>query len=234
MIRRLNDAGLEMFRDWLTRARVDGSLRAPKDLLEDDNRTEPVSTTATLLRSDFEERLSFGRYLAEQVAHSPANEVDVGLWSWISLRYIDQVCPVVDGARRVGEIERYVLDRDYQGRYRHLCRTPWLLYVLHKECSRVALAGPLNKHGEAAEQFLSRQQLFTNRALFQVLDRLYVSETKTGWKIKVGARSKTEGTMRRFGKIMRQYDLTWDLSGMQPDELFKLLPREFDPFKPKA
>ncbi|MDP3152301.1 MAG: hypothetical protein Q8N23_06495 [Archangium sp.] len=230
MIRRLNEAGLESFRNWLTLARADGTIAPPIAILTDDTCSELALPKATLSRTDFDRRLEFGEYLATQVSHSAAAEADVGFWSWIALHYIDQICPAESGSRKVYETERYILDRDYTGRYRHLCRTPWLLVHLHEKRARVALDGALHRHGEAAEQFLSRQQLFTNKALFQVLDRLYVTETRAGWRIKTGARSKTSGTMRRFGKIMRQFDLTWDLNGMHPDELFKLLPREFEVF----
>jgi hypothetical protein len=109
------------------------------------------------------------------------------------------------------------------------------VFQLHGQRSTALLAGAVDTHGEASEQILAREKLRNNRALFEAIDRLYVSrgeELPGGWGLKRGARSKNKpGTMRRLGKVLRQFDLTYDLYGMSGPQIYDLLPKEFNKFK---
>lgn len=105
------------------------------------------------------------------------------------------------------------------------------MYSIHGENARPLLAGKLTAGGEAAEAMASRQHLFGNRPLFEALDKLYVAESDDGWEVKRGARGKGGGSMRRLGKVMRQYDLTYDFYDMTGDQILNVLPSEFDKYK---
>lgn len=236
IVRKFNSTGIERFREWLSLSRAGVDAPPPLELLTDAAASEPLPHHLELdVSRSFPTRLEFGEYLLEILkpldASMPELDSDVAFWSWLSLGLVEQVCPILKGQRKVGADDRYILTGDYNRRYRHLVRTAWLLVKLHGKHARVVLSGEVHQHGEAAEQFLSRQQLFTNHSFFAALDQLYVVDKKNGWRIKSGARAKTGGSMRRLGKVMRQYDLTWDLNGMRPEELYQLLPPEFEAFK---
>ncbi|HEX5136374.1 MAG TPA: hypothetical protein VFY93_05340, partial [Planctomycetota bacterium] len=85
--------------------------------------------------------------------------------------------------------------------------------------------------GEASEQILSRQHLLTNREFFKALDALYVEDNQARWRLKVGAGGTGPGSLRRLGKVIRQFDLTFDLYGMDSSQILALLPREFERYR---
>jgi hypothetical protein len=51
-------------------------------------------------------------------------------------------------------------------------------------------------------------------------------------KLKVGAAGKGAGSARRVVDVIQQFDLTWDIYGMDSSKFLSLLPSEFDRFKP--
>jgi hypothetical protein len=73
---------------------------------------------------------------------------------------------------------------------------------------------------------MSRQQIYTNVQLFQAVDRLY----HRGTSKKRGASSKGGGSLRRLGKVLKQYDLTFDVQAMSEPDIVALLPKEFERF----
>jgi hypothetical protein len=46
-----------------------------------------------------------------------------------------------------------------------------------------------------------------------------------------GKSKRLGGTLRRIGKVLRQFDLTYDLMAMTSGQIYDLLLREFDRFK---
>lgn len=236
IVRTLKPKGLEGFNAYLLQLRAGGKEGIPNYLLyEDDYSLElpvEVEVDPSLV---FASKLDFASHLSGRLApvltdHS--RDRDVGLWSWLALCFFDHICPAKkDGARSVGATYRYILSREYKNHYRHLIRTPCLMYHIHGKNARPLIAGKLTAHGEAAEQLASRQHLFGNRPLFEALDRLYITESGKEWHVKRGARGKDGGSMRRIGKVMRQFDLTYDFHDMTGSQILDLLPAEFDKYK---
>jgi hypothetical protein len=237
-VRILKGTGIAAFRGYLESLGDEGgSTPPPFELLEDEAYTTKLGISAAIDPGrTFVNKLEFGRYLAERLEalrSDPALERDAGLWSWLALCFFDQLCPTrPDGSRKPRAEYSYILSQDYKHHYRHLVRTPCLAYALHGEHARVVLSGPLHTHGEASEQLLSREHVLTNKPLFEAMDRLYVKAGPDGsYHLKPGSRSKVGGSMRRLGKIVRQFDLTYDLRAMTVGRIFDLLPGEFDRFK---
>ena len=240
IVRSLTETGIARFREYLEHVAAGARDEPPGDLL-----TDVQASTQLAVRADidparaFKGKLDFGKYLHEQleaVLRLPDTSKDVGLWSWLDLFFFDLTCPVrPDGSRRPGAEHRHIFSRDYNRQYRHLVRTPCLVYGLHREHSVVVLRGDIDVHGEASEQVLSREHVFTNQALFEAMHKLYVTpDGAGGQKLKRGAAGKGGGTMRRIGKILKQFDLTYDLQLMSRAEIFELLPHEFERFKKTA
>lgn len=231
-LRALTETGIEMFREYLRAARLDPTLKLPMADLQEVERSTVVSPQIDVDESRrFDSKLDFGLYLKEVLApiwHARSIDGDRGIWTFLAVAYFDQLCPVRAGARKVSADDHYILSKDWQRQYRHKVRTPFVATMLHGQNARVVLAGTLDVHGEATEQLLSRQQIYTNVALFEALDRLYVDEAGA---LRRGAASKTGGSLRRLGKVLRQYDLTYDLHAMNADDICGLLPKEFDRFR---
>lgn len=232
VLRALNDAGIEAFRDWLARARAGDASPPPRDLCASPAFSQELSATISVDPSrTFGSQLELGTYfedVLEPLWSKRAIDLDRGLWTALALIYFDVVCPVVGGARKIKSDDRYILASSWDRVYRHLLRTPFVVSHLHGKHGRVALSGKPYKHSEASEQLTSRQQILLNVPLFRALDALYV--TADG-KLKTGASSKAGGSLRRLGKVLKQYDLTYDMHVMDAADILALLPREFDRFK---
>ena len=233
-VRRLNELGRERFSQYWQERVVWGdrtpALSPPHHLLGD-----PTTSTETTLAVElddgrhFGDKMEFGRYLARQLEplqFSGQFERDAGLWSWIALLYFDQIC--LPGSKPKAR-HRYIFSQDYRYQYRHLVRSPCLAYLFHGENAQVVLQGHLYTHGEASEQLLSRQHIFANRALFRAMNLLYLGPDK---RRKRGVSGNGRGSLRRLGKVLRQFDLTYDFQEMEPAQILELLPPEFDRFRP--
>ena len=154
------------------------------------------------------------------------------LWSWLTLFWFDQLCPIEkNGKRNVKEIVKYICSSDFQKYYRHIVAGSYEIYYLHRdEYARLFLYSPLFIHNDFMEQTASRQGIITNKGFIQMIDKLY-------WDInlkkpKIGASSpKKMGNLRRLISIVNQMELTYDLRSMSKKEILSLIPSEFDMWK---
>jgi hypothetical protein len=141
------------------------------------------------------------------------------------------MCPFEsDGSRKVLENAKYICSLDYTDYYRHLVAAAYDLYSLYGDKSRLFLSTPLNIHSDFVEQYASRQERITNKALIEVLDRLYWDPEKN--RPKRGAQSRNRpGNFRRLQSFISQIDLTYDTHPMSAEEIMALLPAEYDSWK---
>lgn len=153
------------------------------------------------------------------------------LWAWLTFVLRDQVCPIdKEGRRKLGEIHRwYPSDvNDFQKSQRHLVRMPVSLLHSLSENADHLLAGKPDVPGEIREQLTSQQGMF--HSTFQSVARKLYFDEATG-KFRRGAAGKGGGSATRLRQIRKQLDVTWDLFVTTPDQLFELLPAEFNKFK---
>lgn len=155
-----------------------------------------------------------------------------GEWSWLSLQLFEMLCPETDGRRKVREDARYLLlPEDFRKAHRHLLAGPFLLFMAHQNhpnAIKGLLATRPDAPGEIYEQLASRKFLITSLAVVSVVTRLYLDDSKGG--LKRGAGGDGAGTPRRLGDVLQQFDKTYDLQAMTPENLAELLPKEFDRF----
>ena len=157
---------------------------------------------------------------------------DVGLWSWLSLFYFDQVCPPrPDGTRAPGRDYRHILEPTYRYGHRHLLGGPHLVYRLHGEQAALLLCTKLYQENTFHHELASRQAFISNPAIIRAANLLYL-EPRTQ-RPKRGAQDpkRTPGTLRRFIDVLQQLDLNYDLYSMSGEALVGLLPAEFDEWK---
>lgn len=228
-VHRLSDRGRRAFEDYL-RAGAQGP--PPLGIAE----SSSVTPEIPIERLEFRTRFEFARYLQETLAplRRAAIAHDSGLWDWLALFYIDQLCPIRRGSRRIRGLERYILSQDFRKYYRHLVASSYILHDLHGESARLLLHSPLDVHPDVVEQLASRQAVITNRALIRAAGQLYFDPSGgDGGRPKRGITDRDQpGTLRRLVAIVDQIELTYDLQAMDADAILALLPEEFDPWKP--
>jgi hypothetical protein len=232
-VRRLTDRGIEEFRKYLERLRAGSISGPPKELLTDSNSSEPVPGDARVEQRTFETRLDAARYLDHALSDLEVDgiEADVGLWSWLSLFYFDQVCPPAgDGSRKPGRDYRHIPEPGYRHGHRHLLGGAYLVYTIYgwgEEFGKFMLSTPLPIESKLHHELATRQSFVTNRGILESVRSLYFDE-KTE-KPKRGLLAKSSpGTLYRFVAVVQQLDLTYDLYSMTGEEVLALLPSEFD------
>lgn len=235
-LRKLNDAGIAEFTDYLKQLQANGKLTPPRHLLEDARYSDPVASLDVADRK-FESRLEAARYFHAMFMDDrlKAFARDAGVWAWLSLLYFDQICPPkADGVRKPSkEVFRYVPATDnFRKYYRHLLFGPYVIYDSHRnhiDEAMSVLVGPLHIINDVIEQIASRLERVSNRAVIGTATMLYLNAGGNGYK--AGAGGKGPGSPRRYSVVLDQFDLTYDLYGMESSELLGLLPKEFNRFR---
>lgn len=231
-LHRLNNQGMAQFNQFLDALSGDPGTPVPNSLLGDPLYVETVGTGVDVEARQFTNRMEAARYLDGLLGAVSGHDVqrDVGLWSWLTLFYFDQICPPdVHQHRKVHDRARYIPAIDnYQKYYRHLLAGPCRVFRAHRDNpdrALVLLCGPLHKPGDIAEQLVSRQQIITNPQAVELATAIYY-DPATG-SFRRGAAGKGGGSARRLVDVLNQFDVTWDLYWMTRDRIRAKLPKEF-------
>jgi hypothetical protein len=232
----LNAEGITRFNVWLENP----TQEVPTYLLDDDSFTNELKIQLDESRR-FESRLEFGKYLNEIFVNIKFNQLMSkeydGLWAWISLLYFNQL--TAKGIRRK---EHYIVIRKGSAgslAYRNAARTSFELFYIHGENARICLSAQMATFGDLTEQLASRQSISHNVGFFKTATELYI---KNG-KLVAGASSKPKpiklrapndksglGSVRRLALALQRLDLTYDTEEMTPEDMKKVLPKEFIKF----
>lgn len=233
-VRRLTEAGIERFKRYLRSLREGGTAVPPRALLTDAEASEPLVPERFLEYRIYGTRLDAARELATVFGGVPALEEDVGLWSWLSLFYFDQVCPVrPEGTRSPGRDYRHILEPGYRHGHRHLLAGAVLVYRPHGEKAQLLLSSKLHEESAFHHEIASRQAFVSNRSIVEAANMLYLDE-RTG-RPKRGAQDtkRGPGALRRFVDVVQQLDVNYDLYSMTGEAIVDLLPDEFTAWKPR-
>jgi hypothetical protein len=234
-LRKLNDEGVRQFADYLA-AGAPGQM--PLSLLENPETSDPLTVSIAPGTGLFQDRYHFGIYLKSLLAGLDAASItgDRNLWSSLALVWFDRICPIrQDGTRDVKEEYRYILSSDYRHYYRHLIRSPWYLVRQHGENAKFLLVAPqqsdhpLSVHGEILEQFGGRQQVLASRPIIAAASKMYLD--RASGRPRKGVAGSGRGSARRFGLVLRQFELTYDAEVMPDGDLIRILPPEFDKWR---
>lgn len=245
-IRRLNEEGMRRMREFLKSldAEAAPSFDQARYLLSSPD-TGQALPNAVEVDGDkvFARRFDLAAYLHERVPRLGVIDPirDAGLWAWLALLWFEQLCPASkNGARKAGEHYRFIPELDnYRTRYRHRVLGPYIIYSAHRQDPHRAmcmLCQPPPIHPDTAEQLASRQYLIQSAALIGTATELYYDpstrDLRKGATTYKGKEPKP-GTLRRLVDVSAQFDRTFDLLGMAPDQFVSLLPREFGRFRPQ-
>lgn len=235
-VRIFHEKGIQKFRGYLADLRL-GLIRCPPvELLDDPEYSSKMKGGMEVEKITFAGKREMAKYFFAKTQAFPSFQVDqnVGLWSWLSFYYFDQVCPTgATGQKDPGQDCRYILDLDYRRYYRHLLIGPLNTYRLHGERAPLLFYGPLDRINKFYEELSSRQSFFTNQGVIEAANILYYDPRRKGPKSGAGSVTRKPGTLLRFIDVVQQLELTYDLNSMTGEEVLSLLPSEFDEWFPK-
>lgn len=234
LLRVLNEKGIEKFREYLNELREGSTEDPPRELLTDPWFSSKMPGEVKVEKRTFANRQEAAKYLFElfQIFSQAQIDQNIGLWSWLSLYYFDEVCPKNNVGRRIpGHDSRHILDLDYRRYYRHLLIGPYYVYRLHGWPVSILLYGPLHKPSKYYEELSSRKEFITNKGVIEAANKLYFDDA-AGKPKRGGSSNKGPGTLLRFIDVIKQLDLTYDLYSMTGEEIMALLPSEFDEWRP--
>jgi len=236
-IRIFNDAGLNEFERIIGELKSGNLKNVPEHLLFSDDLSLAHEPIVNVEKVEYKNKNELIPYLTQQL-NLRGNKYlyfDKGLWSWLAAFYFDNICPVDgNGRRKINETAFYILrdPRNYTKFYRHLLAYPCRVYSELDDSSKIFLIGNFSKRGEITEQFGAYQEIALNKGILDAANLMYWdSGTKN---LKRGAAGKGAGSARRLVRIIRQYQMTYDLNSMDGKGIVDLLPSEFSKWQNQA
>lgn len=158
---------------------------------------------------------------------------NAGLWTWLTFVFRDVLFRRDSrGLLIAGETRRWLPSKpsDYRDAARHLVRMPVFLLDQFGDDADHMLCGPPNEVPKIRYE-LSRSQGMLNVVFQSVARMLYYDDEFN--KLKSGtAGIGSPGTAYRLAQVFKQFDVTYEIEDMEPDEFMDILPAEFNRFKP--
>jgi len=226
-IHAFNSEGIEAFRNYIELLRSNPELEFPRDILYDENYSYKLSRDIIIENRNFASKHDAVQYLVPLLDGIEKPFGNIGLWSWLSGFYFDQVCPINSGKRKPNEDGRYILSQEWNNFYRHLLAGPVRMYSIHNGNCMIFLFNPLHEMGEFVEQLMSRQNIALNKELIKLANLMYWNNDKDLPVEGVRLKEHRPGTLRRFVDVFWQFDLTYDLYSMSYKEIASIYPEEF-------
>jgi hypothetical protein len=233
---KLNNKGIRAFQRVLEAARQGEVVITPLALLDDEDLVESLEHSIEFEVMTFETRLQLAGFVNGLLAHKEISDDlnDDGLWAWLGAVFFDSTCPAdSDGQRKPGMDYRHIPSSSWRDFYRHLVRGPVRILRLFKdnpEAAAIVLCQNPQSPGDWVEQLASRQERITNPAIIAAANRLYFDPNTRKPKRGAAPNWRKPGTLRRFGDVLDQLDLTYDLYSMSSSDLVSLLPGEFSTY----
>ena len=230
LVRRLTAEGLRRAREFLAdmREHPTAPREPPRDLLYDERYSRPFEPEVWIERRPFRTRREAAEHFAPKfrpIRHLVADHA--GVWSWLGMFYFADTVRVVDGQTQTPRtFETFVVNRQenrsYMLRYRHYLWGSWRLYETHGESVAFLLDQDLTAFGDIAERAFGSIRIFNSIGIVQLMLRLYISNgmQKRGF-------SGSPGGLRHLIRVLDQLERTYDVYGMQPEALLRVLPQEF-------
>jgi hypothetical protein len=230
-LRRFNGQGIAEFRVRLAVLRGQPDCDPPLDLLEHSQFTEIVNPEVNVGDEYFETKGVAATYLRSILGRLNPEEVaqDAGLWTWLSLKFFDSVCPVADKVRLVKNDYHYVYEpKNSRYFYRHLLFVSWQILRLAPKFNRVFVKSPVSVLDAFTTEVMKRLFLTRIPCIFEVLERLYFDERRGKVRRGVTSGKSTAGNLRhRLPLRISQLEKNYDLLTLNADQLLELLGEEF-------
>jgi hypothetical protein len=229
-VRIFNEEGLNEFERIISEIR-NGSLKAiPETFLFEEKFSDVHEPIVNIERVEYKNKKELVPFLVNQLnlRNNKHLYFDKGLWTWLAAFYFSNICPSDgNGKRKVNEAAFYVLKdpKNYTKYYRHLLAYPCRIYSELGDSAKIFLISTFQKRGEITEQFGAYQEIALNKGILDAANILYWDESSGN--LKRGAAGKSGGSARRLVRIIRQYQMTYDLNSMNGNQIVEMLPTEF-------
>ncbi len=229
-VRRLTDDGLRRAREFLAymREHPGAKREPPRELLFGERYSRPFRESVRVERRSFQTRREAAEYFVpklESIRHLVVD--DSRLWSWLGMFYFAGTVRVESGVARLSPLdETFVVHREdsrsYMLRFRHYLWGSWRLYETHGESVAFLLDQNLTSFGDIFQRTFGAIRIFNSDGIIQLVLRLYTRGTQQRRGF-----SHAPGGLRHLLRVLDQLERTYDVYGMSPDALLKVLPAEF-------
>jgi len=227
-VRVLNEAGIARFQAFLSAFKASPSDWRPPTILDDSEYAEPISGHATVETRAFTSKYEFGCYMVDRLKEVPTHvtHTSLGLWNWLALFYIDELCPPDDrGRRKVLSLEKYITKKGHRGLDpdKHLLFFPWKLVARHGSHAEWLLRSSLREDTKVVRELANSYRRNVSTPFLDLAKALYFDESNN--RVRRGATTNKPGRMRRLDRVLSQLDLTFDIFDLRADQLAELLPK---------
>jgi hypothetical protein len=219
---------MDQFASYLSVLRNAPATPVPTELLDDPRFTELVDPVVEVHNISFSTKFEAGKYLTECLRPLPPSRlrIDLGIWAWLSIWFLEQLCPADGrGHRKPLENGKYIPrpGNQWDALNKHLLFFPWKMVLLHGNECRCFLGGQIGKDTRAQREWTDSNRFNVITPLVSLAANIYGKEDKQSLK-RGAASDKRKGNLRRFVRVATQLEVTYDVSGMNRDELASLLP----------
>ncbi|MGN6475770.1 MAG: hypothetical protein ACTHKV_00990 [Flavipsychrobacter sp.] len=225
-VRILNEAGIDEFLNQLSDIRLGTRSNVNTSFLTQELYTDPFDNDVDVEDIHFKNKYEIIKYLCEKLSLKTNKDLYYhrGLWSWLAAFYFKILTSEKEGKRKVNEDAKYILmePKNWRRYYRHLLASFARIYCELDDLAGPFLSYPIPIWSDFHEQLFAYQQIATNRPLIAAANKLYWDSEKS--KMKIGTGSSGAGSPRRFSAIVGQFEVTYDLNAMSPDNILSLFP----------
>jgi hypothetical protein len=119
-----------------------------------------------------------------------------------------------------------------QRNYVHYTHQPFLVYRFLREklsLAEIILHSPPGVYPKVFRELCKRRWAISCLPIVELSIKLFWDSSNKRWK--EGAATESPGGIVRLIEVLSQFDLTYDLYSLSADELYNMLPKEFDRFK---
>lgn len=190
----------------------------------------------------FESSYDFGKYLHQTLPGeiSTTQYSNIGLWAWISAVYLLQLLKPSSRSNThdLRSAYRYIpispSHINYKFRYyRHLAFISfWLHQQLGENAARLFLSRPMYQTSDDIEDlYTSHRDFLTSPALLEVSVEMYIDPKRGSLKRNAWKKDFPGSARRLVTKVMKQLEMNFDMHSMTKDQVYDLLPAEFDAWR---
>lgn len=232
ILREFRDVGMVEFRQFLARCRQENKTPYPHNMLESEELTKKLSPPIEIEVKPLTTKGDAAQHLTALLSPLPeqAVAVNAGLWTWLTLLFFDDVCPVNDGSRTVNNDYYYVFEpRNPRHFYRHLLFISWQILQVAPQHNRLFSGSSISSLDKVTSEVMKRLYLTRIPCIFEVLDRLYWDPKRRRARAGITDQKvvRPGDLVHRLPSRIRQIERTYDLYSLKANQLIELLGEEF-------
>lgn len=180
----------------------------------------------------FNSSYALGKYLCTQFGPVEMSQQAIGVWAWLAITYLRQLLSKnKDGKRLLASSYRYVPDPNNRLRYyRHLVSMPYYLVQRLGKHSYIYLYSPPYESGDFLGQ-AQKDEFVSNVNVLDMCEKYYFDKSSKRFSPGFTLKDSDPRSMRRLVQaIIPQLSVNYDTRIIGPDEIFELLPADFQAY----